>query len=202
MTSRDYRRDLAALLLRIPDAAKVGPTCTPVPDGGVLHAAFLTARREYERFIVLEHERLKKVVGFSFDAVEDAPSSYEEVCSEFNRSYTTGRSPFRVWSGASDDTVFTSAGMNHMFRFVHDVGHVLEGCDFSAEGEQRLITAMVWRVFDKAGFLAALLAACDLLAQHYYNQHNHGAYVEKQEPYVRSVFYMLLSTHHQIQLAT
>lgn len=192
---RDYRRDLHTLMCMIPHSVNVAPTLLPAHDN--LRHSYAQARQQYERLVSMEAHRLQRLHGFSWEAVADgAPSTYAELQAEYNECRLTGK-PFRVWSGGSDKTVFSAPAINHAFRFVHDLGHVMDGCDLTEQGEVDVITAFVWRVFSQAGFLAALLAACDLLGQLYYGTNNHGAFVDYQESFVSALFFMLLRSHHE-----
>lgn len=191
---RNFRDALRDLMAQIPNAAAVAPTM--LPPSVQTRKAYAQAREQYERVVTLEAHRLQKLHGFSWEAVEDAPSTFEELVAEYSDCRLTGR-PFRVWSGGSERTVFSAPAINHAFRFVHDVGHVVEGCDLTEEGEANTITAFVWRVFSQAGFLAALLAACDLLGQLYYGTNNHGAFVDDQESFVSALFFMLIRSYHE-----
>lgn len=192
---RDFAKDLRLIIESMEEAARVAPTCTEPHPSANQWASYRTAQEEYSRYVEIESHRVAKLLGFSWVATEDAPSDYEAVVREFHECRATGR-PFRVWNGASEGTVFLSVEHNYMVRFIHDLEHVTEAALFTHDNEVYIIEKLVWRVYRRRGFLAALLCACDQLAQAYYNQHNHGAYVEEQEPYVRSVFFYLLRQYH------
>lgn len=56
-----------------------------------------------------------------------APNSFEELMRN------TGT--IKVWSGASDNTIFHDPAINHAFRAWHDYCHKLLNADFSLQGE-------------------------------------------------------------------
>lgn len=59
-----------------------------------------------------------------------APSCYAEL---MNAATLGG--PLPVWEGASDQTIFSDARVNHAFRAWHDATHVARGHGFTLDGE-------------------------------------------------------------------
>ena len=106
--------------------------------------AFEAARRNYTRFAIESAARLAKEVGFSYDAVAIDPDLIhdDDIQREFAECSRTRR-PFRVWSGASDNTVFTCREGNWAFRFWHDVvSHAVGKLGFDMRDE--LTAGMQW----------------------------------------------------------
>lgn len=190
----DYREELRLGMEDMEDAARVGPTMLPPDSNSKL--AYTQAVQQYRDYVVKEADHLFRLYGFSYEATDDAPDNYAAVVEEFRDCCETSR-PFRVWSGGSETSVFQSPGINHAFRFIHDVRHVTGGHPFTHEGEAELIRAYVDHVFTRKGYLCALLAAADTLGQLWYGTNNHGAFVEDQEPFVSSIFYCLLRQHQE-----
>lgn len=58
-----------------------------------------------------------------------APASFDELM--------RAGAPLPVWEGASGDTIWGDARVNHAFRAWHDDAHRRGLCDFSIDGEAR-----------------------------------------------------------------
>ena len=67
-----------------------------------------------------------KKARLSYLVKDMAPASFPELCAS---------GALIVWSGASEDTIYGSAAVNHMFRAWHDSLHLKLGADFSLAGE-------------------------------------------------------------------
>lgn len=92
-------------------------------NGYIARSAGLTLGRH---FIHRAH-RLARDIGFGYWPCADAPDACGEgglalLQAEFSECLRKRRA-FRVWSGASDGTIYGSAEANYAFRFLHDVGH-------------------------------------------------------------------------------
>lgn len=156
------------------------------------------ARKRYSDYITFAAGKRRIKLGFGWQAVDEgAPSTLDELLNEYAECLSNLR-PFRVWSGASDRTIFTSPQINHAFRFVHDTDHVMQGCNLEHAGEEDVIKPFIMEVFHAAGFVAAVLCACDLLGQLWYGTNNHGAFVDDQESFVKQL-YSYLMHHHGAQ---
>ncbi|KAF1049315.1 hypothetical protein [Xylophilus sp.] len=93
------------------------------------------ARKALSRWTLDRAHRLAKDVGFSYEPVSEGyPETYEAVAEEF-RQCNAARRGFRVWAGASDKTIYTSAEANWAFRYIHDVYHAAFRHDFTTAGE-------------------------------------------------------------------
>ena len=190
-------RDLSAVLRTIIDNMDFAvndcvATDHAVPDN------YWYARKRYSDYITFAAGKRRNKYGFGWQAVHDsAPDTYATLIAEFQGCMNTLK-PFRVWSGASDKTVFTSPQINHAFRFVHDTDHVILGADLTHDGEVKVIVPFIMEVFHAAGFVAAVLCACDLLGQLWYGTNNHGAFVDDQEAFVKQL-YSYLMHHHGAQ---
>jgi hypothetical protein len=152
------------------------------------------ARKRYSDYITFAAGKRRIKYGFGWAAGEVAPDTYAKLIAEFQGCMNTLK-PFRVWSGASDCTIFTSPQINHAFRFVHDTDHVILQADLSHDGEVKVIIPFIMEVFHAAGFVAAVLCACDLLGQLWYGTNNHGAFVDNQEAFVKQLYSYLIHHH-------
>lgn len=191
------QRDLALTLRHMLDnmdfsVNDCATTDYPLPD------SYEYARKRYSDYITFAAGKRRIKLGFGWAAVPElAPETYEGLVNEYQHCLNTLQ-PFLVWSGASDKTVFTSPQINHAFRFVHDTDHVILGADLTHDGEVKVIVPFIMEVFHAAGFVAAVLCACDLLGQLWYGTNNHGAFVDNQEAFVKQL-YSYLMHHHGAQ---
>jgi hypothetical protein len=76
-------------------------------------------------------------LGFGYDLVPDAPSTYPALLTTFRRSVATGV-PLPISSENSDDVIYGSPSVNGALRFWHDVNHVRRRLDFGAVDELEL----------------------------------------------------------------
>ena len=93
-----------------------------------------TARENLSVFVAKQAARLEDYLGFGFYPTPNAPSSFEAVLAAFEFSKEFHR-PFPVYSGACDNTIYTTPYRNQCFRFWHDCLHIELCADFSHEGE-------------------------------------------------------------------
>lgn len=190
-------RDLSAVLTDICDNMDFAVnacqgTNYPLPD------SYEYARKRYSDYITFAAGKRRIRLGFGWSAVPElAPETYEGLVNEYQHCLNTLQ-PFLVWSGASDKTVFTSPQINHAFRFVHDTDHVMLQAELTHEGELKVILPFIREVMRSAGFVSAVLCACDLLGQLWYGTNNHGAFVDDQEAFVKQL-YSYLMYHHGAQ---
>lgn len=159
------------------------------------HDSYEYARKRYSDYISFAAGRRATKLGFGWAAREfGAPNSYEALMSEFGVCLTH-LVPFTVWDGASDKTVFTSPQINHAFRFIHDTDHCLLQQGLTHDGEVAVITPFIYEVYHAAGFVAAILCACDLLGQLWYGTNNHGAFVDDQAAFVKQLYGYIMYNH-------
>lgn len=147
---------------------------------------FDAARRAYTRFTINAAARLARDVGFSYEPVDVAPSTYEEVSAEYQRCKRT-HAAFRVWNGASDKTVFTSPEGNYAFRFWHDVvSHGADGRTFDLHDE--LLAGSKWVAKVAAEFgddsVEARIAHADTIGQSLYADDHGGDFPVDQLAFV------------------
>ena len=82
-------------------------------------------------FPSVETEILREVkrLGLTFEAREDAPSTFEALVTQCPGKYLI------VWSGGSENTIWSSSEVNYAFRAWHDYIHVQYNLPFTLEGE-------------------------------------------------------------------
>jgi hypothetical protein len=95
------------------------------------------------------------------------------------------RVPFPVYSGGSENTVYTMAEGNYAFRFWHDIVHFQEDADFSARGEAIVNACMCKEVASRfgRGSLEYRMFAADTHGQTAYYQ-VHRKFVNNQLAFV------------------
>ena len=112
---------------------------------------------------MLDYELNKKIIALApkFIASEHAPDSFEKLKSNVGRLV--------VWSGASENTIYGEAAVNHAFRAWHDSLHLKLNAEFTPAGE-RLVALEQARIIgsEKHGLimLAEIVGQAEYLAKH------------------------------------
>lgn len=149
---------------------------------------FETARRAYTLWTIEQAAKLGSALGFGYEEAAEAPDTYEKVCSEFHACKRRDRQSFRVWSGACDQTVFTTPEGNYAFRFCHDVlHHAIAGFEFSFDDEVSSGMEWVKAVANEFGAdsLEAAIAYADTVGQSTH-AHQTGAFPVNQLAFVQA----------------
>lgn len=81
-----------------------------------------------------------------FDVSDNAPETYEAL-----RAQTDTHGRMIVYGGASDQTIFGDAAVNHAFRAWHDYHHYHGYSAFTPKGEARACAAQIVDVFLRYG---------------------------------------------------
>ena len=147
---------------------------------------FNKAREALTIWTIRRAHRLAKDIGFSYEPVASGhPETYEAVLLEYGQCMRQRRG-FRVWSGASDNTVYTNPEGNYAFRFIHDIFHAVFKLDWSYASEMAVAQRHIAEVSNAFGAssIEAQLIAADTLWQvkHYANT---GKFVENQLEFAR-----------------
>lgn len=71
--------------------------------------------------------------GFDTTDIPELCDTYDKLRAHY---MSTGR--IRVWTGASDRTIFGDPAVNHAFRAWHDLGHIMLQAPFTPEGEEEV----------------------------------------------------------------
>lgn len=132
------------------------------------------ARKTLTDFMIRRAARLAKDIGFSYEPAEIAPDTFELLKAEY-RECMLHRRAFRVWSGASDKTIYTSAEGNYAFRFIHDVIHASKNLDFTLAGELATGAYQIKEIIEAFGAdsLECQLITLDTKGQiEYFQEHN------------------------------
>lgn len=143
-----------------------------------------TARVRLSNFIMRRVNQITRVTGINYEESIDAPSTYEEVRAEFSQAITLNK-PVRVYSGASDDTIYTHPSVNWAFRFWHDYIHFTRELDFSTRDEVLVGEVQCAEVAAEFGLgsLEYLLMREDTIGQVEYFAH-YGEFIANQREYV------------------
>lgn len=75
-------------------------------------------------------ELTTRLLPDGFDVSDDAPQTYEQL-----KALMDTRNSMRIWSGASEDTIYKDPWVNFAFRAWHDLCHWQGGFPFTLEGE-------------------------------------------------------------------
>lgn len=146
------------------------------------------ARANLEHFVLAKAYRLAKDLGFSYIEAENAPNSFEDLKTAFYHSKTT-KTPFPVFSGASDNTIYPSREGNWSFRFWHDIIHAQGGYDFTLQGEIDCSSVQCEQVLQYFGreSLEGKLFIADTIGQSVYAYLHNGEFPQDQLSFVKSL---------------
>lgn len=92
------------------------------------------ARANLTRIITFAAYERAAAHGFGWEAVPDAPSSYDDLMRRYTLSKRT-HAPLPISNLFCDTSVYVGEHGNHAFRFWHDITHVEEGLTFEPEDE-------------------------------------------------------------------
>ncbi len=147
---------------------------------------FLThARKALSQFLLRKADSLTRQYGFGYVDKEHAPSSFPELVEEWSHSVKTGLA-FPVWSGCSDNTIYTSKGANYAFRFWHDSIHATRRLGFDTDDELAIGAEQMKVIQAEFGMysLEALIMYADTIGQTTHAALNDGQFPENQEEFV------------------
>lgn len=156
---------------------------------------FGRARVGYTSYVCSRVRAVVASMGLSgWVAAPDAPSSYDEIIDEVIER-RRDRKPFRVWDGASDNSVFLHPSANHAFRCIHDLYHDVHCKGFDLSGEEWLATHWTNEVArETPSNMITILAACDGIGQVYYGKHSVHDFVDNQIVFVKGLFMWVVIT--------
>jgi len=80
-------------------------------------------------------------------AGEDAPQSFAELKEYYERS----KGHIKVWSGASENTIFGCPEFNWAFRAWHDAVHIRYDLPFTPEGEREVAAIQCQQLIEHYG---------------------------------------------------
>lgn len=148
-------------------------------------ALLQTARKNLSSFILAKADSVARVVGFGYVDVEHAPNDFDALMMAWKASKRSGLA-LPVWSGGSENTIYTSCGANYAFRFWHDSIHALTGLAFNTLDEIEIGRIQVQAVQKEFGnrSLESLLMYADTIAQSIYASANDGAFPDNQLEFV------------------
>lgn len=142
--------------------------------------ALNNARYNLTRFYTNKAEVLCKVLNIGFEDNTSASEDFTEVVKEWKRVTAQGGT-IKVFSGASDLTIFTHKHGNYAFRFWHDYLHYLHNLDFSHHSEILVGYMHVQEVQKEFGndSLESKLIRADTIGQTDYNR-KYGKFPDNQ----------------------
>jgi len=155
-----------------------------------LRLRFIQARNNLDKFIRGQAATLLQMYRINgIEAVEDAPSTYEELLEHYKRDVVWGGKPFKVYSGGMDDTIYMTRYGNHCFRFVHDFKHIDLKADFSYGGEVEVAMTQIYEVAKQFGPASdeVVLMEADTIGQMDFF-HDMGMFVTNQREFVWGEF--------------
>ena len=127
---------------------------------------------------------LSKILGFSYWPCDAAPSDYESLLKEYNKSMQT-RQALPVYSGGNQNIIYPEIEHNLAFRFLHDVMHCHYKFDFSYNGElnasNKMLENMILPHFGES--IEALIYIADTIGQVQFYKLYSG-FVENQDSFV------------------
>lgn len=146
------------------------------------------ARSNLTRFVLDKASRLSKDLGFSYIDTEQAPNSFEDLQEAYKHSALT-HDPLPVFSGASDNTIYTSKEGNWAFRFWHDITHVANGLAFTLAEEVECSSIQAEQVSKYFGTdsLEYRLFVADTIGQSVYAALHGGEFPKDQLSYVKTI---------------
>jgi hypothetical protein len=105
-----------------------------------------------------ELNTLIKRIAPKYTASSFAPDTFERLY----RSTTSG---LVVWDGASDNTIYGDATVNHAFRAWHDSLHLKLNADFTLKGEYRVACKQASQLGD--GYARIIMAEIEGQARYF-----------------------------------
>jgi len=123
--------------------------------------------------------------NFDLTDNDNEVNTLEKATAYFNE---TGR--IKVWSGASDKTIFDCAGINHAFRAWHDFHHITKQLPFTPEGEMKVVQCQMQDLIKIYGDnedtqrMNAILWA-EVVGQGQYEE-LHGAFPDNQKGFIKA----------------
>lgn len=149
---------------------------------------FLLARQRLSALVALEAKLLCREFCVGYVATDAAPATLDDCAVSWNHARLIG-TPFPVWAGASDNTIYMSPADNHAFRFWHDYLHVSCGLGMSLADELTVANLHIEHVASRWGKDSpeAALMAVDTAGQALYYM-VHGEHVPNQLGFARAHF--------------
>lgn len=102
-------------------------------------------------YIEAKYKSLSKDLNVEFvenDPYFDQGDSLESSAEKMFEDFANGR--LKIWTGASENTIFGSPEINHKFRFIHDFYHCQNKLGFT-HGDELLVNYIQQREFRKDG---------------------------------------------------
>lgn len=128
-------KELLSLLINLTNYTYMVPNMNTnvIPNFIVSDAvlAYDSAVKEIENLLV-EVAKDLYLSGWSYLTSSEAPESYKEL------KQTTHDKCIIIADYGCENTIYSDPIYNHLFRFWHDVLHLVHDCNFSKEGESKV----------------------------------------------------------------
>ncbi|MGO2081770.1 hypothetical protein [Glutamicibacter arilaitensis] len=116
----------------------------------ITSAELATAQKNLSTYVTLEASHIASRVGFAWEPIEGAPSTYKSLKSAYETSMRT-KAPLPVSNENSSRVIFASPEGNFAYRYLHDMGHVEMGLSFNPVDEFELARRLMCRL-ERAGY--------------------------------------------------
>lgn len=128
--------------------------------------AFEKARHNLTKFVEAKALRFSQRFGLSYEPHPRAPETLLEIQKAYRHSLIHS-TPFPIWDGASDNTIYLTPEANYAFRFWHDMLHLALFADTVVVDEIELGHIHVGCVMAEFGMhsLEAALMRADTIEQ-------------------------------------
>lgn len=135
------------------------------------------------KFIEARFNRYSQNFNIVFTDVDDFDS--DDIDGTFQRHVDrfVNENTIHIWTGASDDTIFGDAKINHYFRAWHDVEHLINRLGYSYLDESIVCEIQKSQLPDHWVFEKDLIHA-EITGQAQYFMHN-GTFVPNQRVFTR-----------------
>lgn len=153
--------------------------------------AFNQAREKLTKFVILQSEKIQRALNITIEDSENAPSTFEQLKSEFENCLKM-KKPFKVFSGACENTIYTNYHGNISFRFWHDFLHYSKNLGFDTDSEfavGELQIQAVQKEFGKNSIESKLMQADTIGQVKYFSKYN--KFVENQLQFAKDYLKML-----------
>jgi hypothetical protein len=110
-------------------------------------------------------------VNLNFEVKDNAPNSFKDLSNESN---------LVIWSGASDNTIWSESKANWLFRAHHDLIHVKYSLDFTLDGEIEVARIQANNIDNE---ILAQVFLCEVIDQAEYFK-RHGTFPVNQREFM------------------
>lgn len=145
----------------------------------------MTIQRLFNTTEQFVHRAFSTFHNVPFKPVQDAPDDHSALLA-WASSHVIGRDPLPVYNGASQNTIYSDAYSNYVFRAWHDCLHITHVKNFSRDGEL-FIAEKHAEELHLIGAPASVIRVmwCDTAGQFLYHE-KHNEHVSNQRRFVEA----------------